>query len=184
MGRASRPDRLPSLSLSLSLAQSPPPPPSAPRTLPSPLLSLSHTRRRRSPLLSLAHPPPAPSIRRRFPSSDRRHRRPLTPLLLTPQERYRLASSISDNAAARRRRSPPQEQRRSASPISSDDIPLEAEEAAIHNRQRQCDAAAASRSTAAYPYSCHRSSSAERFRAPFATPTPSLICLLSPDKYP
>ncbi|XP_052146876.1 uncharacterized protein LOC127765936 [Oryza glaberrima] len=72
-----------------------------------------------SPLLSLAHPPPPPaSIRRRFPSPDRRHWRPLT-----PQERCRLGSSISDNAAARRRRSPPQEQRRPASPSSSDDIP-------------------------------------------------------------
>uniref|UniRef100_A0A0E0RGI2 Uncharacterized protein n=1 Tax=Oryza rufipogon TaxID=4529 RepID=A0A0E0RGI2_ORYRU len=61
---------------------------------------------------------------------------------------------------------------------------VETEEVAIHNRQRQRDAAAASRATAAYPYSRHRSSCAERYRTPFATPTPSLICLLSPDKYP
>ncbi|EEE53106.1 hypothetical protein OsJ_35882 [Oryza sativa Japonica Group] len=39
---------------------------------------------------------------------------------------------------------------------------VETEEVAIHNRQRQRDAAAASRATAAYPYSRHRSSCAER----------------------
>ncbi|BAT16889.1 Os12g0418900, partial [Oryza sativa Japonica Group] len=40
---------------------------------------------------------------------------------------------------------------------------VETEEVAIHNRQRQRDAAAASRATAAYPYSRHRSSCAERY---------------------
>ncbi|BAS96227.1 Os06g0154800, partial [Oryza sativa Japonica Group] len=162
-----------------------------------------------SPLLSLAHPPPPlspplsrtpaagaaggvdptsiPIFRSTPPApphaASTHAARTLSPRLIDLRQHRRAPPPISA-ARTTSLRLTDLLRRYSASINLQINKAVEAEEAAIHNRQRQRDAAAASRSTAAYPYSRHRSSSAERFRAPFATPTPSLICLLSPDKYP
>uniref|UniRef100_A0A0E0A594 Uncharacterized protein n=1 Tax=Oryza glumipatula TaxID=40148 RepID=A0A0E0A594_9ORYZ len=196
MGRASRPDRLPSLSL--SLAQSPPPPPSAPRTLPSPLLSLAHPPPTLSPPLS--HTPAAGAAGGVDPSSIPIFRstppapphaasthaaRTLSPRLIDLRQRRRAPPPISAARTTslrltdllrrysasinlqinkwRLRRPPSTTDNDNATPLPPQDPPLPI------------------RTHATVPPPLKGSGHPS---PPFATPTPSLICLLSPDKYP